>query len=366
MRLRKTFSYFTISLLALAALSGCETDVDLIAPYKTTPVIFGVLDHTADTQFVRINRTFLGEGNVNVYAGIKDSVEYPIDQVQAMLYKYNGNNLVDSIALEAIDLPTRDPGVFYRENVRFYYTAEPLFTTAEIQAIEDMTYELRVNIKDKEYTATTGFPKLSTGDITSPPLRNPPFRLEMVANSGALRTLNFEFETDPSVLEYEAVFRINFDYYTASGEYFENRDIDFSLGSIGNPNGASTERKVVFSSADWFDFLGKKLDEIPGLKNVRIDHLEFRLTAGTADLVNYMQVARPVSDFTPVLSSYTNISGDAIGVFAAIGQMGRMARLGEAVLLALNTYPQTGAYCYCVLDWAGSGYVCNPDPAICY
>lgn len=366
MRLGKSLSYFIFSIFALAALSGCETDVDLIAPYKTTPVIFGVLDYTVDTQFVRINRTFLGEGNVNVYAGVKDSVEYPIDQVQAKLYKYKGNNLIDSIELEAIDLPTRNPGVFYRENVRFYYTAEPLFTDAEIQTIKEMSYKLRVNIKDSTYTATTTFPRLTAGTILNPPLRDIPFRLELVAASGALRSLDFEIQTDATVTEYEAVFRMYFDYYTASGEYVENHHIDFSLGSVSNLTATSAKRKVRFSTADWFNSLGVKLDLIPGLKNVRIDRLEFRLTGGTEDLVNYMQVARPVSDFTPVLSSYTNILGDAIGVFAAKGQIGREARLGEPVLLALNTSVQTGAYCFCVLDWAGSGYVCNPDPSICY
>src|SRR5690606_17596542 len=138
-------SAFSLSMvIALFTLSGCETDVDIMAPYKSTPVIYAVLDHTVDTQFVRINRTYLGEGNVSDYAAIKDSVEYPVDMVEAKLFKYRGNNLLDSILLETIEVPSRSPGVFYRQNVLFYYTAEPLFTESEIAQIEEMRYEMRV------------------------------------------------------------------------------------------------------------------------------------------------------------------------------------------------------------------------------
>ena len=62
--------------------AGCETEVDLNAPYKNTTVIFGLLDpdfngdnqiSVQDTQWIKINRTFLGEGDNNLYAAIRDS-----------------------------------------------------------------------------------------------------------------------------------------------------------------------------------------------------------------------------------------------------------------------------------------------------
>ena len=50
------FKTLGFGILLLTILSSCETDVELEAPYKNTPIIFGVLDFTADTQFVRINK----------------------------------------------------------------------------------------------------------------------------------------------------------------------------------------------------------------------------------------------------------------------------------------------------------------------
>lgn len=74
--MNKIFSLSAIAAISLAFLSSCETDVDLTAPYASTTVVFGLLDPQADTQFVKITKTFLGDGNLNDYAMIRDSSEY--------------------------------------------------------------------------------------------------------------------------------------------------------------------------------------------------------------------------------------------------------------------------------------------------
>jgi hypothetical protein len=47
--------------LLLFGASSCSTDIDLNAPYQKTAVVFGLLDAQQDTQWVRINRTWLGQ-----------------------------------------------------------------------------------------------------------------------------------------------------------------------------------------------------------------------------------------------------------------------------------------------------------------
>ena len=51
--------FLTLSVLAcMAMFNACSTDVELYADYKDIPVIYGLLDATADTNYVRINRAF--------------------------------------------------------------------------------------------------------------------------------------------------------------------------------------------------------------------------------------------------------------------------------------------------------------------
>ncbi len=50
-------------LIALfASLMACDNEIDLNADYEDTTVVFGLLNANADTQFVRITRTFLEDG----------------------------------------------------------------------------------------------------------------------------------------------------------------------------------------------------------------------------------------------------------------------------------------------------------------
>lgn len=45
-------------LCSLLLLNACSTDVDLYADYKDVPVIYGLLDATADTNYIKITRVF--------------------------------------------------------------------------------------------------------------------------------------------------------------------------------------------------------------------------------------------------------------------------------------------------------------------
>ena len=60
-------------LCASAHLDGVQHEVDLTAPYDSLPVVYGLLELDADTQWVKINRTWLGEGNQLAAAQTPDS-----------------------------------------------------------------------------------------------------------------------------------------------------------------------------------------------------------------------------------------------------------------------------------------------------
>jgi hypothetical protein len=77
--------FFLFLSLATLTLIGCETDVDLNAPYDSTTIVYGLLDPVQDTQWIKINKTFLGEGNNLDYALIRDSSEYKFNEFNAIV-----------------------------------------------------------------------------------------------------------------------------------------------------------------------------------------------------------------------------------------------------------------------------------------
>ncbi|MEY4125105.1 MAG: hypothetical protein RL770_1686, partial [Pseudomonadota bacterium] len=71
-------------LLVVVLFHACTTEVELNAPYKSTTVVFGLLDPKLDTQYIKINKTFLGDGNNYDFALIRDSSEYKWEEFAAL------------------------------------------------------------------------------------------------------------------------------------------------------------------------------------------------------------------------------------------------------------------------------------------
>lgn len=367
------------TLLAFAGLTfflnGCDTEVDLLAPYKSTPVIVGILDYAADTQFVRINRTYLGAGDANEYAQIKDSVEYDPSEVEATLYKKRNGSVIDSIQLEYIVKPSRDPGVFYNQNVGFYYTAKPLFTPEERSDIRTvpivanpvrMTYVLKVVARGKTYKAETDFSSFNATRIAGAPNPNIVPKLQLyVLGFNTYQNYKFSFTQDYTSARYTGVFRMVYDYNTADGGKVTNKITDFGIGKIDNSELTSNNGEMILTTENWYKFIGNTFKAIPDLKKVRIDHLELRITSANKDLNTYYKIANPVSDFTPVLNTYTNFDNGAIGILGSRITAVKKYFLSEPSMKAMNEGSYTVGPCYCDIDWPGSTYVCTEGANNC-
>lgn len=368
------FKILGFGILLCAILSSCDSDVELEAPYKNTPIIFGVLDFTADTQFVRINKAYLGSGNADEYAQVRDSVEYKPEEVEAWLYKKNGSNTVDSIQLERIVKPSRDPGVFFNTDIAFYYTDQTLFTPSEIEQIQSTSqnanwrYEMVAHIKGDTYRAETNFPDCRDADLSRPP--SPPTRVAFYNNDN-FQNVQAKFTKRANTARYQGQIRFNFDYLREDGSAVTGEYIDFQLGVINNQgtNNETEEATFSFNSENWFTFVGERVKAIPGIRKVQMANLEFRLTGGNEILSTYINLAQPISDFTPVTATFSNFDNGAIGILGSRRTMVKEFRITEGSLeeLNINEFTTFGVNnpCYCVQNWSGSEYVCTGSIGNC-
>ena len=146
--MKKTFISFLSSLILLIS---CTTDFELNAPYKTIPIVYGLLDQSQDTQFVKINRSFLGYGNNVNYAAINDCTEF--NHVIAVLEEYNEfGNMIDQDTLRELMVGGLDPGIFYEDSQKVYF-----FESLNDTLLEENSYHLKVSVPDKnlEFDAST-------------------------------------------------------------------------------------------------------------------------------------------------------------------------------------------------------------------
>ena len=126
--------FLSLSLLAsLAFFNACTTDVDLYADYKDITVIYGLLNATMDTNYVRINRAFSGSNdthiNANEVALIADSCNYP-GKLKAYIVEYKtgyGNQYLptgDTLMLDTMTIRDKEEGIFYAPYQKVYYTTD--------------------------------------------------------------------------------------------------------------------------------------------------------------------------------------------------------------------------------------------------
>ena len=134
--------------------NACSTEVDLTAPYDSIPVVYGLLELESDTQWVKINRTWLGEGNQLEAAQIADSSEYPAGSVAARIVELIpsgtgeivGNELATGRewALRDTVLENKSTeGVFFGPSQRVYFTP-----TGNEGLRDDMLYRLEATLPD--------------------------------------------------------------------------------------------------------------------------------------------------------------------------------------------------------------------------
>jgi len=154
--------------LLILAMSSCSTDIELNAPYQKTAVVFGLLDAQQDTQWVRVNRTWLGTGNQFDAAMIADSSEYPAEDLSVgITERVNGQNRSWALLDTTIQNKSAEGIFFGPEQQMWYFIPEGGLDT-------DAEYDLAIAIEgEDDVSSSTNMIAEQIGNITQPPRELP-------------------------------------------------------------------------------------------------------------------------------------------------------------------------------------------------
>ncbi|MFA7082366.1 MAG: hypothetical protein WC135_07120 [Bacteroidales bacterium] len=131
-------SKLIISILFIASLIGfvsCDVEFNPNGDWTETTIIYGVLDQDADTNFIRVQKCFLGEGNYIQFAKEKDSIYYKQDEIEVSIYGFydwetSGWDIAkakQTIHLNYTENYSKpDSGGFYSETAPIYFTTTKL------------------------------------------------------------------------------------------------------------------------------------------------------------------------------------------------------------------------------------------------
>ena len=318
------------------AVAGCSTDVDLNAPYLRTPVVFGLLDAAADTQWVRINRTWLGPGNQFDAAAIADSSEYAPEELQVRVIERVGRIVTNTFYLsDTTRSDKQDDGVFYApEHQAWYFVPENGLNPAA-------EYDLEVDVADgTEVRATTDMIASVAGNITQPPPGVIGYKMGF-ANIGPASVTypdqTFKWSTTPGASRYEVTLILHVierEWADAAHTVLveeRTRDIEWFIGAV---DAASTAGGQVLmkeiNGERFFTTLASRLEANPlitrqlGVWNAttgNVEAIDFILTIANEPLATYLDVNAPVTGVIQERPSYTNVVG-GLGLWASRARQG--------------------------------------------
>ena len=149
--------FLIVLCLSWACLLGaCSTDIDLYADYKQVPVIYGLLDANADTNFVKITRVFYVQGDAYQVAQNPDSSNYP-GKLDVRLVEYCNDDSIREIVLDTVTIHDKQPGIFYGPSQKLYYTTEPLGRNTKNNQYSYCQFLFRPAVKGAIYQVTFSF-----------------------------------------------------------------------------------------------------------------------------------------------------------------------------------------------------------------
>ena len=316
------------SLLVLASLiigfNACTTDVDLYADYKDIPVVYGLLNITEDTNYVRINRAFSGNNDNHInaldVALIADSCNYP-GKLKAYIVEYKqayGNTYEptgDTLMLDTITIHDKEEGIFYSPNQKAYYTTEKdKFTNNN--AHSKYLYKLLVHKGSDTITAKTRVVGGENFKITTYSLH---FKAAPSNNSSKITFL----PADNDVF-YDMEFVFTY-HESHDGGPMVDKQVSYSCGTKSIDELVTENNQCFFTYSEniLFNLLETAIgaDTVYNANHPNVERsfdtkpIQIKLSAGGDELYNYIQV-NSQAGFSQAVPDYTNVSG-GYGVFSS-------------------------------------------------
>ena len=322
--------------LLLFGASSCSTDIDLNAPYQKTAVVFGLLDAQQDTQWVRINRTWLGSGNQFEAALIADSSEYAPEELTVLIKERLGASSREWTLLDTLIENKETSGIFYGPEQQMWYFIP------EGGLDSDAEYDLDIAIANEaSVTSTTNMIAEQIGNITQPPPGVIDYEVPFVsgsANTGFnFPDVRFKWNSTPGASRYDAKILIHLTERQWSNELHtdllseEIRVIEWPLGTVNTQDdGGGDEITKEVSGERFFTTLSSKLEVDPTItrvlgvwdEEVQIARaIDFILTVANEELATYLEINSPVTGVIQERPEYTNING-GLGLFASRSSQG--------------------------------------------
>ena len=316
------FKGFIAGLIFLGIISSCSTEVDIYADYKDITIVYGLLDSSDDTTWIKVTKAFSGPGNALLFATNPDSSNYSYKLDVNLIGVQNGVEK-QNITFDTITITTKNAGdsIFYYPEQLVYYSSEVLNP--------DYNYSLTINKQGGELSSATGI--VDDFSISSPN-----------------RFINFVYAKDiewysaANGKRYEVTLVFNYLELLPGTTDTLHKSIKWYLGMRKSVNTEGGEDMYIGYNGDvFYSTLENELEPILNIKRWS-GPIDVIIASASQEFDTYLEVNNGTDNLLTEVPIYSNIDGGT-GLFASRKTITKPVQLSvTSELKLINEYPELG------------------------
>lgn len=350
--------------LGLAFLAGCNTKFSVNGEYVETPVVHFLLDQGEDYQFLKLNRTFLQEGNANEFAKQPELSNF--ENVVATITEIKDGSTLRTWTLEDTIIKNKKEGAFYGPEQKLYFFKVDSDDDND-KLREDAFYRLKIDIDNGNHIITGQTQLVGGVDITYPkPQLSLNFaEFDVPANGYRSTPITFSRSPDAGIFN----LRIRFEYNEFIGSAYEKKSLIWSVGDITNSGITSSSATISADGEQFYQFVQNNIPVNPNVTKRTVSSFELILVGGSNDLYTYMLTNEPSSSLAQNKPTYSNVDG-ALGIFSSrvsvkqfkpgfTAPFTRALNENSTKELCNGQYTAALKFCSSIINDNGTSFYCN-------
>ena len=333
MRLKTILGVLLCSVLLL---SSCKDDINITRSGTETAVVYGLLNASENTHYIKINKAFISDGNSLEIAKIPDSNYF--SNVVAKVSEYKNNALLRSWTLYDTIIENKEQGIFYYPYQKVYK-----FTTTSAAPLRtDCIYHLDIDINNGAFSVHSETELIKDIKIVAPSQNGSYiFATSNIAQYGyGQPTVSAEKGTAAF-----GALRLFITFEEFRGTNVTEKSFIWNVAEVSADETASKSKIEARASGQiFYEKMKENVTNDPTITKRRLKSITFEATGGSKDLADYIALNKPSSSIAqnkPIYSNLTATNGrKAIGIFSSRGtarqEKQRWSNFGSAFLKAID------------------------------
>lgn len=287
------------ALLLMFVLTACENDIELAGEYEELPIIYGLLDASSDTQFVRINKTFLKPGE-NALESAKDPNNIYYDSLSVSLIDLSNDQ---SVILNRIEKP-KEAGVFSTEKNFLYYSTMTMQVGTNYR-LEALLPNGKVAYGETQVINNVTLDRPGSGSIVN-----------FIKTTGLVDEYKFRVDFTADIARFDL--KMFFVYEEVNNGNYTTHRVEVPIGTVNNDRLVrETGYVVAFKTSAFFNALDRYVPNNTTRREISSDgNLIVEAYAGDETLMFYKNVNEPISGISQTRPEFTNVE-NGLGVIAS-------------------------------------------------